>query len=166
MATATQTATAQKVGKVVQIIGPVVDVEFEGGHLPEIYNAVRIVSYPGDAEVDVVSEVEQHLGSNPGLADTNHDGRPDGSDDTDRDGVPNVVEQTLGLDPKKADTGNEGVKDGARDADGDGFSNALLGNFDTYSEANNWPIGSYLFWTAEWYVQDNWRVSRRLTGPA
>jgi hypothetical protein len=46
---------------------------------------------------------------------------------------------------------------------GDGFSNALLGNFDTYSEANNWPIGSYLFWTAEWYVQDNWRVSRRLT---
>ena len=46
---------------------------------------------------------------------------------------------------------------------GDGFSNALLGNFDTYSQSNKWPIGSYLFWTAEWYVQDNWRVSRRLT---
>lgn len=46
---------------------------------------------------------------------------------------------------------------------GDGFSNALIGNFDTYSEANTWPIGSYVFWTAEWYVQDNWRVSRRLT---
>jgi hypothetical protein len=46
---------------------------------------------------------------------------------------------------------------------GDGFSNALTGNFDTYSEANTWPIGSYLFWTAEWYVQDNWKVSRRLT---
>ena len=46
---------------------------------------------------------------------------------------------------------------------GDGFSNALIGYFDTYSEANNWPIGSYLFWTAEWYVQDNWRVGRRLT---
>jgi len=62
---ATATAAAQKVGKVVQIIGPVVDVEFEGGHLPEIYSAVRIVSEPGDAEtVDVVSEVEQHLGEN------------------------------------------------------------------------------------------------------
>jgi F-type H+-transporting ATPase subunit beta len=42
-----------------------VDVEFAGGHLPAIYNAVRIVSDPGDAEnVDVVSEVEQHLGEN------------------------------------------------------------------------------------------------------
>src|SRR5215472_15802702 len=65
MATATAAATVQKVGKIVQIIGPVVDVEFEGGHLPEIYNAVRIVSDAGDAEkVDVVSEVEQHLAEN------------------------------------------------------------------------------------------------------
>jgi F-type H+-transporting ATPase subunit beta len=32
-----------KVGKVVQVIGPVVDVEFEENHLPAIYNAVRIV---------------------------------------------------------------------------------------------------------------------------
>src|SRR5215472_4360732 len=65
MATATAAATVQKVGKVVQIIGPVVDVEFEGGHLPQIYNAVRIVSDAGDAEkVDVISEVEQHLGEN------------------------------------------------------------------------------------------------------
>jgi len=31
-----------KVGKVVQIIGPVVDVEFEEDQLPPIYNAVRI----------------------------------------------------------------------------------------------------------------------------
>jgi F-type H+-transporting ATPase subunit beta len=65
MATATAAAAAQKVGRVVQIIGPVVDVEFETGHLPDIYHAVRIVSEPGDAEtVDVVSEVEQHLGEN------------------------------------------------------------------------------------------------------
>ncbi len=35
-------ATETKVGKVVQIIGPVVDIEFAGGHLPAIYNAVRI----------------------------------------------------------------------------------------------------------------------------
>jgi F-type H+-transporting ATPase subunit beta len=66
MAAATETVTAQKVGKVVQIIGPVVDVEFGDGHLPEIYNAVRIVSEKGDAgdAIDVVSEVEQHLGEN------------------------------------------------------------------------------------------------------
>ena len=37
------TATDQAVGRVVQVIGPVVDIEFEGGHLPAIYNAVRIV---------------------------------------------------------------------------------------------------------------------------
>jgi F-type H+/Na+-transporting ATPase subunit beta len=63
MATA---AVEAKVGKVVQVIGPVVDVEFPGGHLPEIYNAVRIVSEPGDAgdAIDVVAEVEQHLGEN------------------------------------------------------------------------------------------------------
>ena len=46
---------------------------------------------------------------------------------------------------------------------GDGFSNALLGSIDTYSQATNWPVGSYLFWNAEFYVQDNWRVNRRLT---
>jgi len=63
MATA---AVEAKIGKVVQVIGPVVDVEFEGGHLPEIYNAVRIVSDKGDAgdTIDVVAEVEQHLGEN------------------------------------------------------------------------------------------------------
>jgi F-type H+-transporting ATPase subunit beta len=60
---ATATATAQKVGKVVQVIGPVVDVEFAGGDLPAIYNAVRIVSEKGDAG-DVIAEVEQHLGEN------------------------------------------------------------------------------------------------------
>jgi len=59
-------AAGQKVGKVVQVIGPVVDVEFEGGHLPEIYNAVHIKSdgKDGSAKIDVVAEVEQHLGEN------------------------------------------------------------------------------------------------------
>ena len=41
---ATEVATKQKVGKVVQVIGPVVDIEFADGHLPDIYNAVHIVS--------------------------------------------------------------------------------------------------------------------------
>ena len=54
------TATAQAVGRIVQIIGPVVDVEFEAGHLPEIYNALHIKT----DTIDIVAEVEQHLGEN------------------------------------------------------------------------------------------------------
>ncbi|NQW03912.1 MAG: F0F1 ATP synthase subunit beta [Acidobacteria bacterium] len=57
-------AEAVKVGKVVQIIGPVVDIEFAGGHLPAIYNAVRITGQSGKNTVDVIVEVEQHLGEN------------------------------------------------------------------------------------------------------
>ena len=62
---ATATEAAQRIGKVVQVIGPVIDIEFTGG-LPEIYNAVRIVSEggPGIEKIDVVAEVEQHLGEN------------------------------------------------------------------------------------------------------
>jgi hypothetical protein len=46
---------------------------------------------------------------------------------------------------------------------GDGFANALLGYFDTYQEATSWPLGNYLFWNVEWFIQDNWRISKRLT---
>jgi F-type H+-transporting ATPase subunit beta len=56
-------ATATKTGKVVQVIGPVVDIEFEGGHLPAIYNALRIKG-EGAQKIDVIVEVEQHLGEN------------------------------------------------------------------------------------------------------
>ncbi len=52
--------TNAKVGKIVQVIGPVVDVEFEGGQLPPIYNALRISG--GEQSEDVIAEVEQHLG--------------------------------------------------------------------------------------------------------
>jgi F-type H+-transporting ATPase subunit beta len=57
------TATAQQVGRIVQIIGPVVDVEFEAGHLPAIYNALRIHGEAKDGReaIDVIVEVEQHL---------------------------------------------------------------------------------------------------------
>ena len=40
MAVATPTSTST--GTVIQVIGPVVDVEFEAGRLPSIYNALRI----------------------------------------------------------------------------------------------------------------------------
>ncbi len=51
-------------GKVVQVIGPVVDVEFEEEHLPRIYNALRITSegFEVPQPIDVVVEVQQHLG--------------------------------------------------------------------------------------------------------
>jgi F-type H+-transporting ATPase subunit beta len=81
----------EKIGKVVQVIGPVVDIEFKNVELPEIYNAIRIISERFDnttpasvqeikrdfgmridqhkseeldttALVDIVVEVEQHLG--------------------------------------------------------------------------------------------------------
>ena len=54
------------VGRVVQIIGNVVDVEFANGELPAIYNAVRIVD-EGELSAEkreVTVEVQQHLGEN------------------------------------------------------------------------------------------------------
>jgi len=53
---------AAHTGRVVQVIGPVVDIEFADGHLPDIYNAVRVMAAAGSNAIDVVVEVEQHLG--------------------------------------------------------------------------------------------------------
>ncbi|HVA00484.1 MAG TPA: F0F1 ATP synthase subunit beta [Terriglobia bacterium] len=54
----------EKIGKVVEVIGPVVVVGFEGTELPPIYNAVRIVSEGFDVPepMNVVAEIAQHLG--------------------------------------------------------------------------------------------------------
>ena len=56
----------ENIGRVVQIIGPVVDIEFDDGKVPAIYNAVRIQDdgKGGGVPIDVVTEVEQHLGEN------------------------------------------------------------------------------------------------------
>ncbi len=59
-------------GKVVSVIGPVVDVEFAPGQLPHVYNAVRIVAeaqtrqgqVEGAGRVDLIAEVFHHLGDN------------------------------------------------------------------------------------------------------
>jgi len=55
----------QKIGKITQVIGPVVDVEFEPGQLPAILNACYVTN-PGinDDEDNLVIEVAQHLGDN------------------------------------------------------------------------------------------------------
>ncbi|HEY3055524.1 MAG TPA: F0F1 ATP synthase subunit beta [Thermoanaerobaculia bacterium] len=54
----------QKTGKVIQIIGPAVDIEFEEGHLPPIYSAIRIVDdgQLGKVKIDVVVEAANHIG--------------------------------------------------------------------------------------------------------
>ncbi len=57
---------ADNIGKVVQVIGPVLDVEFESGDLPEIYNAleIRAAGENGGPEINLVAEVQQHIGRN------------------------------------------------------------------------------------------------------
>jgi F-type H+-transporting ATPase subunit beta len=52
------------IGRVVQVIGPVVDIEFSDGYLPPIYQAIRITSEGFDVErpINVIAEVQQHLG--------------------------------------------------------------------------------------------------------
>ena len=55
----------ENVGKIVQVMGPVVDVEFEPGKLPTIYTALLITNPVIDDEADnLVVEVAQHLGDN------------------------------------------------------------------------------------------------------
>ncbi len=59
------TAKSQNLGRIKQIIGPIVDVEFEAGQLPAIYHAVRVTNPSvGDSEWNLVLEVAQHLGEN------------------------------------------------------------------------------------------------------
>lgn len=56
-------STPKKVGKIIQIIGSTFDVEFEEGHLPAIYNALRIETQGGDGVgIRLTGEVQQHLG--------------------------------------------------------------------------------------------------------
>ena len=52
------------VGHVAQVIGPVLDIQFEAGHLPAIYNAVQVTSegFSVPEPIDVTAEVQQHLG--------------------------------------------------------------------------------------------------------
>src|SRR5216110_2020752 len=55
----------QNIGNVVQVIGPVLDVEFEPERLPELYNAL-FIDHPGDGTppIHLVAEVQQHIGRN------------------------------------------------------------------------------------------------------
>ena len=56
---------ANNEGVVVQVIGPVVDIDFEDGYLPRIYNSIKIprTNVEGTKE-ELIVEVQQHLGEN------------------------------------------------------------------------------------------------------
>jgi F-type H+/Na+-transporting ATPase subunit beta len=62
---AKQSAGAPTVGHVVQVIGPVLDVEFEPQHLPELYNAL-LIHHAGNGAppIHLTAEVQQHIGRN------------------------------------------------------------------------------------------------------
>jgi F-type H+-transporting ATPase subunit beta len=53
---------AENYGRVLQVIGPTVDLEFDSDHLPEILNAIHIVDK--DRDIDLITEVAQHTGNN------------------------------------------------------------------------------------------------------
>ena len=59
------TVKTENIGRIKQVIGPVVDVEFEAGKLPEIYTAIRVTNPAiSDKEWNLVLEVAQHIGEN------------------------------------------------------------------------------------------------------
>jgi F-type H+-transporting ATPase subunit beta len=62
--TATAVSTEKTVGTIVQIIGPVLDVEFPPEHLPELYNALTVNDTKGPVPIHLTVEVQQHIGQN------------------------------------------------------------------------------------------------------
>lgn len=60
------TPTSSVTGFITQIIGPVIDVEFENGYVPKIYNALKIINDTTNTEV--VCEVQYLIGDNKARA--------------------------------------------------------------------------------------------------
>lgn len=59
------TAASQNIGRIKQVIGPIVDIEFESGRLPAIFHAIRVTNTAiNETEWNLVLEVAQHLGEN------------------------------------------------------------------------------------------------------
>src|ERR671935_2031915 len=58
------TATGRQTGRIIQVIGSTFDAEFEEGHLPEIYHALRIEAENKGVPIHLTGEVQQHLGGN------------------------------------------------------------------------------------------------------
>jgi F-type H+-transporting ATPase subunit beta len=60
----TEGRTRHHVGRIVQVIGSTFDAEFEEGHLPEIYNALKVDAEAHGVSIHLTGEVQQHLGGN------------------------------------------------------------------------------------------------------
>ena len=54
--------TEEVVGKVLQVVGPVLDIQFKGGHVPAIYNSIKVTSegFETTVEIDITLEVALH----------------------------------------------------------------------------------------------------------
>ena len=57
-------ATATMTGRISQVIGSTFDAEFDEGHLPNIYNALKIEGEVKGVKIHLTGEVQQHLGGN------------------------------------------------------------------------------------------------------
>src|SRR3954447_15881509 len=57
-------ATATANGRIAQVIGSTFDVEFDEGHLPDIYNALTVDAEEKDIAIHLTGEVQQQLGGN------------------------------------------------------------------------------------------------------
>ena len=66
MSSPEQTDVDERIGKVLAVVGPVVDVEFSTEELPPIYQALRISDEAilSSEKIDLIVEVAQHLGEN------------------------------------------------------------------------------------------------------
>src|SRR5438445_10238936 len=60
----TASANGQRTGRIVQVIGSTFDAEFQEGHLPEIYNALKVDAENKGVQIHLTGEVQQHLGGN------------------------------------------------------------------------------------------------------
>ena len=56
--------TTEKIGRIVQVIGATFDAEFDEGHLPDIYSALRVEAEIEGKRLNLMGEVQQHLGGN------------------------------------------------------------------------------------------------------
>ena len=80
------------IGKIIQVIGPVLDVEFDPEKLPDIYNALSVKSSQDGQEINLIAEVQQHIGRGlvRAVAMTSTDGVTRGMDVVDTGGAISV----------------------------------------------------------------------------
>jgi hypothetical protein len=89
-----------------------------------IPTAPTAAASPVDSDHDRLSDAFETgvLGTDPGAADTDHDGIRDGIGDPDHDGLSNAGEELYGTNPFDPDTDHDGTSDWDEDSDGDGVA--------------------------------------------